>query len=128
MSFGGGQRSMDMALPGDGGNGPPSFLGSRLESAFELRVVAVAPGCSRAYHAEEWRDALVVVEHGEIELERSAGGRHRVSCGDVLWLDGLPLLALHNRGREPAVLVAVSRRAVGTEAPRPGPGGHPHDR
>jgi hypothetical protein len=28
----------------------------------------------------------------------------------VLWLVGQPLRALHNRGREPALLVAVSRR------------------
>ena len=30
--------------------------------------------------------------------------------GAVLWLVGLPLRALHNVGRHPAVIVAVSRR------------------
>jgi hypothetical protein len=45
-----------------------SFLGRRLPPAFELRVVAVAPGGERPYDEDEWRDALVVVERGEIEL------------------------------------------------------------
>jgi hypothetical protein len=35
--------------------------------------------------------------------------RRHFGCGDVLWLDGLPLRALHNPGRELAVLTAVSR-------------------
>jgi quercetin dioxygenase-like cupin family protein len=87
-----------------------SFLGRRLPPAFELRVVSVAPGGERPYDEEEWRDALVVVERGEIELEASAGGRVQFGPGSVLWLFGLPLRALHNRGAEPALVVAVSRR------------------
>ena len=72
-------------------------------------MIVVAPGRSRAYDEAEWRDALVVVEHGEIELECTAGGGRRFACGEVLCLAGLPLRTLHNRGSEPAVLVAVSR-------------------
>lgn len=109
---------MTPEAPGDDGSGPLSFLGGRLGAAFEMRAVAVAPGCSRAYDAAEWKDALVVVEQGEIELERSTGAHHRLSCGDVLWLDGLPLRALHNRGCRPAVLVAVSRRATSSDSGR----------
>ena len=37
------------------------------------------------------------------------GSRHRLGRGDVLWLAGLPLRALCNAVREPAVLVAVLR-------------------
>jgi hypothetical protein len=77
---------------------------------FVLRAVTVAPGHARAYREADWRDALVVVERGEIELECLGGGRQGFQSGDVLWLVGLPLRALHNRGREPAVLVAASRR------------------
>jgi hypothetical protein len=33
--------------------------------------------------------------------------------GDMLWLAGLPVLALRNPGSEPVVLTAVSRRAPG---------------
>jgi hypothetical protein len=86
-----------------------SFLERPLPACFRLHVVAVAPGTARPYEAAEWRDALVVVERGEIELETARDGcRHYVS-GDVLWLAGLPLRALRNRGDEPAVLVGVSR-------------------
>jgi hypothetical protein len=75
----------------------------------EVRVVVVAPGRGRAYDAAEWRDALVLVERGRIELWGPAGGRLGFGAGEVLWLDGLTLERLHNPGREPAVLVAVSR-------------------
>ena len=77
--------------------------------SFRLRFVAVAPGGTRPYDPAEWRDALVVVERGEIELETVRDGTRRYVCGDVLWLSGLPLRALRTRGSEPAVLVAVSR-------------------
>ena len=93
----------------------PSFLERPLPAAFRLHVVAVAPGGTRPYEAAEWRDALVVVERGEIELETVRDGTRRYVSGDVLWLTGLPLRALRNRGREPAVLVAVSRNAWTTE-------------
>jgi hypothetical protein len=76
---------------------------------FELRVVTLAPGRARRYAEAEWRDALVVVECGEIELETVDHARCRFARGDMLWLTGLPLRAVHNRGREPARLVAVSR-------------------
>jgi quercetin dioxygenase-like cupin family protein len=83
-----------------GGDGP----------AFVWRAVAMAPGSERPYDEAEWRDAIVSVALGEIELESSCGRRQRVSTGDVLWLAGLPLRALHNHGAELALLVAVSRR------------------
>jgi quercetin dioxygenase-like cupin family protein len=79
---------------------------------FVLRAVAVAPGCERAYDEAEWRDAIVSVARGEIELECFSGLRHRLRAGDVLWLAGLPVRALHNHGLEPALLVAVSRRSI----------------
>jgi quercetin dioxygenase-like cupin family protein len=87
-----------------------SFLDRPLPAAFRLHVVAVAPGGTRPYEAAEWADALVVVERGEIELETVGDGTRRYARGDVLWLAGLPLRALRNRGGEAAVLVAVSRR------------------
>lgn len=78
-------------------------------SDFGVRVVTVPPGRARAYDEADWRDALVLVERGEIELESLAGGCASFRRGDVLWLVGLPLRALHNRGRKPALLVALSR-------------------
>ncbi len=76
---------------------------------FELRVVAVPPGERRRYEEGEWRDALVVVERGEIALECNAGGRRCFEAGTVLWFDGLPLRSLHNPGSETVVLSAMSR-------------------
>jgi hypothetical protein len=91
------------------GGGRASFLGRPLASGFEVDVVVVESGSHRAYEASEWRDALVVVGSGEIELESLSGDRARCVRGDVLWLSGLPLRALHNPRGEAAVLVAVLR-------------------
>ena len=97
------------------------FLGRPLSPAFVLggrvvrvahRVVTVAAG-DKAYREEEWRDALVVVETGRIELETQSGGRRGFRTGDVLCLVGLALRALHNPGPGPAVLWRCSRRGSG---------------
>jgi hypothetical protein len=87
-----------------------SFLERPLPPSFQLRVVAVAPGDERAYEEAEWRDSLVVVEQGAVELECLSGKRVRFEHGDVLSLVGLPLRTLRNRGDELVVLAAVSRR------------------
>jgi hypothetical protein len=79
------------------------------EHRFDVRRVAVAPGCALAYDEADWRGALVVVEHGRIELEAVGGGRRTFERGAVLWLVGLPLRALHNHGPERAVMVAFTR-------------------
>jgi hypothetical protein len=86
---------------------------------FDSRVTAVAPGDERAYREAEWRDALVLVVRGEIELEARSGRRERFARGAVLSLAGLRLRALRNRGPEPAELVAVRRR----RSARAGPAG-----
>lgn len=88
-----------------------SFLDRILPAAFEIRVVTVAPGGTRMYQESEWRDSLVVVEHGRIQLEGTGGSRRDFVKGDVLCLLGLSLRALHNLGSEPVVLVAVSRKS-----------------
>jgi hypothetical protein len=79
-------------------------------SAFVLRAVAVGPGCEHAYDENEWRDAIVVVKRGEIELEWLDGTSARFGRGDLLWLTGLPVRALRNRAARPALLVGVSRQ------------------
>jgi hypothetical protein len=99
----------------------------RPDEGREVRLVTVAPGRSRAYEPAQWRDALVIVGRGEIELEGMGGTLQSFERGDVLWLAGLPLRALHNRGNQPAVLVAVSRCDEFSAAPgsylRPPPRG-----
>ncbi|MGH3082350.1 MAG: hypothetical protein ACRDNH_14640 [Gaiellaceae bacterium] len=77
---------------------------------FELRAVEVEAGGHRIYHAAEWRDSLVALARGEIELECVDGERRCLERGDIFWLADLPLRALHNPGDGPALLLAVSRR------------------
>ena len=96
-----------------------TFLERAVRPAFERRTVAVPPGCERAYNEAEWRDAVVVVARGEIDLESSAGASCRFGAGDILWLVGLPLRWLRNPGREPAVLIAVSRAGSDEFSSRP---------
>ena len=72
--------------------------------------MVLAPAAERPFDGAEWQDALVVLEHGEIELELIGGGCCRLRQGAVIWLTGLPMGAIHNCGREPALLVATSRR------------------
>ena len=78
---------------------------------FECRAVSVEPGGDRIYHEGEWRDALILIAQGEVELEWRDGRRHRLPNGAVFWLAGLRLRRIHNRGTEEAQLVAISRCA-----------------
>lgn len=89
----------------------------RRPDRFDRRVVTLAPGEARPYVSAEWCDALVVVEDGRVELEDLGGDRRGLARGAVLWLVGLRLRAVHNVGRHPAVLVAVSRRLPGSDDP-----------
>jgi len=78
-------------------------------SPFELRVFTLDPGCSRPYRDEDWRDSLVIVEQGQLELECLHGACRTFRCGDVLWLIGLGLRMLRNPGPETTRLAAFSR-------------------
>ena len=74
-----------------------------------LRTVRVEPGASLPYEEAEWRDALVTVERGELELVMTCGRSCYFQRGDLLWFQDLPLATLRNRGDEPTVLLAASR-------------------
>ena len=77
---------------------------------FLKRDVIVEPGATHTFESHEWRDALVLVKRGSIELETRSGARRTFVAGHVLWLERLPLRLLRNPGRTLAVLEA-SRRA-----------------
>lgn len=77
---------------------------------FVVCPTVIDPGSERPYAAHEWHEALVIVEHGELELEFASGARRRLTRGAVLWLAPLSLRALHNPGTEPVLLIALSRR------------------
>jgi hypothetical protein len=103
-----------------------SFLDAELPPGFELELVSVEPGATRPYRDADWWDSLIVVEHGALELECVRGGRRRFEAGSVMWLAGLPLVALHNPGPDPVLLAAVSRipRRPMNVAPLPGLNGN----
>lgn len=103
----------------DDGQARLSFLVRPLAPSFTRRICIIAPGCGRDFDEHEWRDALVILEHGQIELVYTDGSRQRFGHGAVLWLHGLPLRTLHNHGPQPAVLVAVSRNDPRSDAKEP---------
>jgi hypothetical protein len=80
-----------------------------MEPGFEVRAVAVEAGVERIYNEDEWKDSLVVVARGEIELQAVGGEVCSFGRGAVLCLVGLPLRALRTKGAEQVLLVAVSR-------------------
>ena len=96
-------------MPRSTGGGDRPFAG-RLPPAFERRVLALAAGTRHRYEPGEWRDTLVLIESGEIELQCAGQPSRRFHRGHLLWLTGLGVSAIHNHGPEAAVLVAVRRR------------------
>lgn len=84
-------------------------VGRVLPTGFDRRVVMILPGDVKAYVEKEWRDAIVLLEHGDLELECNLGRRRKFGAGDILWFTGMSLRAMHNVGLEPVVLIAVSR-------------------
>jgi hypothetical protein len=97
---------------------PITFLGRPLSPSFAATVVTIAPGTARPYDELEWRDALVVVECGQVALECRAGGRRRFGPGSILHLTGLGIEYMHNEdAEESVVLVAVTRKQP--DAPGP---------
>lgn len=105
-------------------NGPAETQPAR-RPLFRRRVVRIPAGADLAFVEDDWRDAIVVVESGEVELECRWGGRRRFGPGAVLWFDGLGLRVVRNPGPVDLVIVAVSRRATSrsASAAAPDPGG-----
>src|ERR671910_690269 len=90
-----------------------SFLAAGSPSPrFHRAVTTIAPGGSLPYRASAWRDAIVLVDRGSVEIRTADGRLFGFDSGDVLWLDGLPIRSLRNPGSVPAVLVGVSRRVT----------------
>jgi len=76
---------------------------------FRRRELELAPGKELRIDARAWRDAIVFLESGEVELECAAGERSRFAVGAVLCFPP-PVRFLRNSGDEPARLVTISRR------------------
>ena len=76
---------------------------------FRRRVVELAAGEELKVDAGAWRDAIVFVESGEVELQCVAGERRRFATGAALCL-APPVHRLRNPGTGPTRVIAISRR------------------
>jgi hypothetical protein len=76
---------------------------------FRRREVELAPAAVVRVDADAWRDAIVFVEAGEVEVECTAGDRRRFATGAVLCF-AHPARVIRNCGGEPTRLLAISRR------------------
>lgn len=81
---------------------------------FRRRVVELVPEEELRVDTDLWRDSVVFLESGEIDVECHAGECRRFSTGAVLCFTPRVRL-LRNRCSESARLIAISRRA-----PEPG--------
>jgi hypothetical protein len=86
--------------------------GTSLSPSFVRRLVVVPPAQPLPYDPADWRDALVIVERGRLELECLGGIRQQFGPGAVICLEDLPLRELRSDGEGPAVLVTIFRRAA----------------
>jgi hypothetical protein len=95
----------------------------------EVSIRILDAGTETAYHPDDWKDSIVEIEAGAVEIETCHGQAVAFNAGDVFWLAGLPVRALNNRGDIPAVLVTATRRRTSiTDRPRPPLRPYPHDR
>ena len=77
---------------------------------FVRRLVMVPPQQPLLYDPADWRDAIVIVNRGKLEIECLGGTRQHFGPGAVICLEDVPLRAIRSAGEEPVVLVAISRR------------------
>ena len=89
---------------------PVSFLSGRLARGMARRVIRLPAGAALACRESDWRDTILIVEHGHLEIEDDRGYRHRFDRGAVLTLADTRATMLRNSGTREAVLVAVRRR------------------
>lgn len=82
--------------------------------ALTKTVVELAAGEVLAGDTASWRDALVFVTGGEIDVECVSGARRRFGDGDILCFSQLPVRSLRNCGDGPATLLIVRRRTQRT--------------
>jgi hypothetical protein len=79
-------------------------------TSYDRRVVTIPPRTSLPFQPLSWRDALVVVARGAVEIETESGQRQLFGNGALIWLDRIPVRLLRNPGVETTVLGAVARR------------------
>jgi hypothetical protein len=83
-----------------------------LPDGYSRRVLRVAPGFELSPEPECFRDAIVVVEGGELELECGSGSRRRFGPGSLIAIAPFSIAHLRSVGADTLVLVAVSRTSL----------------
>lgn len=78
----------------------------------DVWTIRIPPGGELLFKAADWRDTIVLVHDGRLELEWDGGIRWSFATGAILALDGLAPRRLENRGRRGVLLIAVSRQRV----------------
>jgi quercetin dioxygenase-like cupin family protein len=76
---------------------------------FRRRVVELAPDDELHIDAAAWRDAIIFLDSGDVEVECVVGERRRFSKGAVLCLVP-PVRLLRNCGGDRARMIVISRR------------------
>jgi hypothetical protein len=84
-------------------------LARPLPEGFTRSVVTVDVGGSLSCASAAWRDALVLVASGAIDVESPDGTRFQFCTGAVLALADLAHSRLRNSGTEAASLVTIRR-------------------
>jgi hypothetical protein len=100
---------------------PLSLLTIALPPWFERRTVTIAVGDELGPHEASWRDELVSIEAGALEIVGPDGTVLHLTAGAVLFLDGIDHVALRATGDVPTVLAAIRRRRDPETGPVQGP-------
>jgi hypothetical protein len=87
---------------------PFSLLGRALPASVVRAVHVIAEGDRLSCDGDDWRDALAVVEHGNIEIQTGHGGSLHLDVGASFCLAGLDSAVI--RTRDACAVVATLRR------------------
>jgi hypothetical protein len=98
---------------------PLRLLALALPPWFERRVITISPGEALEAGGSEWRDEIVSVEAGALDIVSVDGSVLHLDRGAVLWLDGVANVHLCGAGDEPTVLAAIRRRRMDVESRPP---------
>jgi len=77
---------------------------------FDRRLIEIGPFTQSEEDPVSWRDAIVFVRAGAIEIVCANGGRGRFRCGDILCLAPFSVRVVCNPAADPARLLVISRR------------------
>ena len=76
----------------------------------EKRIVELAAEATLSYESSQWRDTVVFVLAGEVEIECVDGERRCFKRGATLVFSPLPIRTIRNPATRPTRLLAINRR------------------